>query len=407
MKLQHSFYEQTLDCVHCGLCLESCPTYGQTGQEGESPRGRLYLMRAFAEERLASPQDIRPHIDRCLGCRACETACPSGVEYGRILEEQRAELEERWPEKNLKSRLRRILLRHVVAHQGRLRLAFALARFAEMSGLRAIMRSLGLLSREADALLPRVPPARERGSIAGTHRPSGKARKRVHLFTGCLMEQIFGRINRLTIELLTSNGFEVVVPATQGCCGALHAHNGMAKDAKDLARRNLSAFSEAEVIINNSAGCGASLREYGAMLGSEAARSLSTRCRDICEFLAEEGLKATPKPFPRRVTYDAPCHLEHGQGVVDAPLELLEQIPEIELVVNPASSRCCGSAGIYNLLQPELANRIGREKSQSLMTVGAEYVATGNPGCLLQIAKQLAASGSPTRVLHPVEILLP
>jgi Fe-S oxidoreductase len=364
-------------------------------------------MRAFAEDRLEAPEAIQPHIDRCLGCRACETACPSGVEYGRILEEQRAELEERWPDKSFKSRIRRALLRHVVAHQGRLRVAFYLARLAELTGVRALMRGIGLLSRDADALLPRLPPARERRSIAGIHRPEGEPRKRVHLFTGCLMEQVFGRINRLTVELLTANGFEVVVPREQGCCAALHLHSGMARDAAQLAERNLHAFADAEVIINNSAGCGASLREYGAILQTEQAKALSEACRDICEFLAEEGLSATPRPFPKRVTYDAPCHLEHGQAVVDAPLSLLRQVPEIELLVNPSSSRCCGSAGIYNLLQPELANRIGQEKSESLMTVGAEYVATGNPGCMLQIAKQLNAAGSTTRVLHPVEILLP
>ncbi len=221
------------------------------------------------------------------------------------------------------------------------------------------------------------------------------------------MEQVFGRLNRLTIELLTANRFEVVVPETQGCCGALQVHNGLAEDAATLAARNLRAFEDAEIIINNSAGCGAALREYGEVLGGADAEGFALRCRDICEFLAEEGLEASPAPFPHRVAYDAPCHLHHGQGVVDQPMALLRQVPELALVSNTDSAGCCGSAGIYNLLEPELANQVGNQKAASLMTVDAEYVATGNPGCLMQIAMHLRAANSTIKVLHPVEILLP
>lgn len=401
------FYEKTLDCVHCGLCLQVCPTYQVLGQECESPRGRLYLMRAYAEDRLTDPASIRPHLDRCLGCRACETACPSGVRYGRILEEQRHELEQRFPRRDLKSRLRRWLLAHVVSDQRRLRLCFSLARGAEVLGLRRLLGLTGLLDASTDALLPPVPPGRERRSLAGVYRPSGRSRGTVHLFTGCIMEQVFGRLNRMTIELLTANRFEVVVPESQGCCGALHAHNGQADLAADLAEHNLRAFAEAEIIINNSAGCGAALRDYGEILGHAEAEDFAFRCRDICEFLDQKGLEVSPAPFPHRVVYDAPCHLHHGQNVVKQPMALLQQVPQLQLISNPGSADCCGSAGIYNILQPDLAGQIGKQKAASLMTLDAEYVATGNPGCLMQVAMHLRAAGSTIKVLHPVEILLP
>ena len=407
MRLLAEFYEKSLDCVHCGLCLQACPTYNLLGQESESPRGRLYLMRQNAEGRFSDPRSIRPHLDRCLGCRACETACPSGVRYGRILEEQRHELEEQWPRRNLNSKLRRWLLAHIVSDQRRLRFAFSLARGAELLGLRKFFGLTGLLDAGIDQLLPRVPPAQERRSLAGSYRPSGTSRGRVHLFTGCIMEQIFGTLNRQTILLLTANGFEVVVPGDQSCCGALQVHNGLAKEAAKLAARNLRAFDDAEIIINNSAGCGAALKEYGDVLGGSKAENFAERCRDICEFLAEKGLQARPAPFPHKVAYDAPCHLHHGQSVVEQPMALLRQVPGLELVSNPSSADCCGSAGIYNLLQPDLAGRIGKQKAASLMTVDAEYVATGNPGCLMQVAMHLRAANSTMKVLHPVEILLP
>ncbi len=389
-------YSHSLDCVHCGLCLETCPTYDILNLETDSPRGRIYLVRAMAEDRLANPKSIQKHLDQCLGCRACETACPSGVEYGAMLEATRHEMLQRWPDRSLQARLRRFLLAKVVPHRRRLHLAFTLARWTQ---------SLGLLPRSLNKLLPKIP--KERKILQGTFSPQGKARGRVHLFTGCIMEQAFGHINRLTLQLLLANGFEVVVPESQGCCGALLLHNGQAEVAGTLAKNNLGAFADAEFIINNSAGCGASLKEYGKQLATDAAKDFASRCYDISEFLAQQGLSAQPVPFPHKVAYDAPCHLCHGQGVRQQPLDLLQQVPELTLLHHPSSEDCCGSAGIYNLSQPKLAAQIGNKKVAALTAMGAQYVVTGNPGCMLQLQAELRFAGSSAKVMHPVELLLP
>lgn len=407
MKESIDFYTRSLDCVHCGLCLEACPTYGVLGLETDSPRGRIYLMRALAEGRVEDPEAIRPHLDQCLDCRACETACPSGVRYGRILETVKSELEEKRPKRGFKAALTRFLLAHVVAHQGRLRAFFRFARFAEFVGLRRLARLVGLLPAPMDALVPHVPGAADRRPIRGTFRPEGPIRGRVALFTGCVMEQVFGRINAQTRDLLVRNGFEVVAPDTQACCGALLIHNGQEREARALAERNLEAFAGFDHVITNSAGCGAALREYGDLLGTPEAEDLGRRCVDVTAFLAEQGLTATPARRDVTVAYDAPCHLCHAQGVRTAPTELLQQVPGLRLAPNPRAEDCCGSAGIYNLLQPDIAGEIGRRKAEDLAATGAELVATGNPGCMMQIGAHLRACGSAQRVVHPVELLLP
>jgi glycolate oxidase iron-sulfur subunit len=404
---QLDWYAQSLDCVHCGLCLEACPTYTLLGLETDSPRGRIYLMRALAEGRVDDPGSIRQHFDQCLGCRACETVCPSGVRYGHLLEAVRHEGEQHFPERGLGARLRRWLLRHVVAHPGRLRGAFTAGALAERIGLRRLARRLGVLPASVDRLLPRVPPARERRSLAGLHPAIGARRGKVLLFTGCVMQEAFGAIHRATLRVLQANGFDVEVPAEQRCCGALHVHGGQADDARRLARANVAAFPKDALIVNNSAGCGAAMKEYGELLGGADAHAFAARCRDVTEVLAEAGLTAAPAPFPHRVAYDAPCHLCHGQRVRAQPLALLRQVPGIELVAHPTSEDCCGSAGIYNLLQPELAGRIGEAKAKALLATGAEVVATGNPGCTMQIQAHLRELGSSLRVVHPVELLVP
>ncbi|MEZ5964105.1 MAG: (Fe-S)-binding protein [Planctomycetota bacterium] len=401
------FYASSLDCVHCGLCLEACPTYRVLGLETDSPRGRLYLMRALAEGRIEDPEAIRPHLDRCLDCRACESVCPSGVRYGEILEAARSELEKARPRRGFKARVRRFLLWHLVARQRRLRLAFTLARAVERLGLRRAARAVGLLRPDQDVLLPPVPPAQERRSLAGVHRAVGQERGEVYVFTGCVMEQMFGRINRATIELLTKNGFTVHVPAEQTCCGALLVHDGQADRARRLAAANVQAFSRRLPIVLNSAGCGCAMREYGHLLQSDAAREFAGRVRDVSEFLAEVGLAATPAPRPRRLTFDDPCHLCHGQGVRQPPRTLLRQVPGIELISHEDPEDCCGSAGIYNLLQPALAQEIGRRKAASILASGAEQVVTANPGCMLQLRAVLQASEPPVEVVHLVEVLLP
>ncbi len=396
-------YAQTLGCVHCGLCLPACPTYDVLGLESDSPRGRIYLMRALAEQRIEDPAGVRLHLDQCLGCRACETACPSGVQYGAILEHVRATL----PVRGWRARLRRRLLRSVLARPRRLRAVFALARAAELLGLRWLAERLRLLPGSAAALLPRIPPAHARRPLRGTYPALGPERGRVALFTGCVMEGMFGDVNRKTLALLRHNGFTVDVPESQRCCGALLLHDGDPDMARLLARQNLAAFPAGTPIVVNAAGCGAALKDYGALLGEPQGTLFSTRVHDVTEWLAREGLAAAPAPRAQRVAYDDPCHLSHAQRIRQEPRTLLAQVPGLELVAHPSSDECCGSAGIYNLVQPELAAEIGRKKARALIGSGAEAVVTGNPGCMLQIAAHLRACGRELPVLHPVELLLP
>ena len=407
--MKHDFHKQSLDCVHCGLCLQVCPTYRVLGLETDSPRGRIYLMRALAEDRLQDPQSVRIHLDQCLDCRACETACPSGVRYGSMLENVRSRMEQQQPKRGFVALLTRFLLEHVVAHQGRLRLAFRLARVAEVLGMRRLAAAVGLMPRHMAQVAPPVPPDAEREPIrTGLHRPAGVPRGRVALFTGCVMEQLFGRINRATLDLLLANGFEVDVPAAQGCCGALLIHNGQAEAAKRLARNNVAAFRDATHVVNNSAGCGCALKEYGELLdGDREAEAFGAKCRDISEFLAGVGLTAQPAPCTKRVAYDDPCHLCHGQGVREQPRSLLAQVPGLQLVPHARPEDCCGSAGIYNLLQPALAAQIGDTKVAALREAGVDAVVTGNPGCMMQIRGRMRAAGMQQEVVHPVELLLP
>ena len=406
-----SAYTRTLDCVHCGLCLPTCPTYQVLGVEADSPRGRIYLMRALAEGRVQDPQAIRPFLDRCLDCRACETACPSGVRYGEVLETTRAQLEQQQPKRGLAPWLVRFLLWHVVARQGRLRLAFTLLRTAEVLGLRWLGTKLGLVPKSMATIAPPVPKAHERRPLpTGLHTPPARVARRgvrVALFTGCIMEPMFGRVNRATLQVLLANGFDVDVPAAQRCCGALLVHAGQPDQARQLARANTAAFAAADVVLNNSAGCGCAMKEYGHLLGDAAGAAFAAKCRDVSEFLAEAGLTATPRPTSARAAYDDPCHLCHGQGVRTQPRELLAQVPGLQLVAHERPEDCCGSAGIYNLLQPELAAEIGRRKVESLARANVDLVVTGNPGCMLQIDSHLRRAGHKAQVRHPIELLLP
>ncbi|GAB4147816.1 MAG: heterodisulfide reductase-related iron-sulfur binding cluster [Planctomycetota bacterium] len=398
----------TLDCVHCGLCLPACPTYRVLGLEPDSPRGRVYLMRALAEGRIEDAEGIRSHLDLCLGCRACEGSCPSGVRYGEILEATRARIEKKSPRRGIAAWLARQILWRIVARQRRLRFAFAVLRFLQVTGLRRVAALLHLVPRAVERIAPPVPPARERRPLpAGVHSPKGPARGRVFLFTGCIMEPMFGGVNRATLRLLLENGFEVEIPEGQGCCGALLLHAGLDEEARILARRNVAAFAGEAAVVNNSAGCGAALKDYGRLLDDGEARAFSARCRDICEFLAEQGLAAEPAERRERVAYDDPCHLCHGQGIRQEPRDLLRRVPGLELVEHEKPEDCCGSAGIYNLLQEEMAEKIGRSKIDRILASKATMVATGNPGCMLQIAAHLRAVRSGIRVVHPVELLLP
>ena len=398
-------YAGTLDCVHCGLCLTSCPTYQLTGRETSSPRGRVYLMRGAAEGRVEVGGVLAEEAHLCLGCRACETACPAGVPYGVMLEGTRQVLQEEGHRNSFAARLERLLLRHVIAHRGRLRAVAALAALAQRFGfIRAAALLLPGALGNAAKFLPELHG--QRIPLPERVAASGERRGVVAFFTGCLMSEIFGSVQRATVDLLSANGFDVVVPRQQGCCGALHAHAGDLEFAKTLARNNAQVFGDEAVdaIILDSAGCGAAMREAGRWLPGPGDR-MAARVRDICEFLDEVGLRAPPAGYTARVCYDDPCHLVHGQGVENAPRRLLEQIQGVQLVPHANPTRCCGAAGTYNLTQPDMARRVLEEKMDALEAADPEVIATGNPGCLMQIRSGVRERGLRARVVHPVEIL--
>ncbi len=394
-------YAGTLDCVHCGLCLSSCPTYRETGRETSSPRGRIYLMRGVAEGRIPLGA-VEEEAWLCLGCRACETACPSGVRFGSLLEKTRASV----PRRGWAGHLEAFALRRVVPHRRRLRLLVGALAAVQRLGLDALGARLLPRLRESQRLLPPIPPRAQRAPLPPRIPAEGARRGCVALLEGCVMPELFGPVNAATARVLTRNGFDVVVPEGQGCCGALQAHAGDASLAAGLAERNLRAFAAARVdaVVVNSAGCGAALREYGDWLGAPGAE-LAGRVRDVCEFLDEVGLAAPPGRLEARVCYDDPCHLLHGQGVGEAPRRLLAAIPGLELVPHDDAAACCGAAGTYNLTQPEMSRAVLARKLASLAAAAPDVIASGNPGCLMQLRAGALGAGLRARVAHPVELL--
>ncbi len=400
-------YARSLDCVHCGLCLQACPTYQQTGRETSSPRGRVYLMRGVAEGRIPLGDVVAEEMYLCLGCRACETACPSGVEYGAMLEETRALVERAGLRAGWPKRIERFALRALLPHRRRLRrvidaLALVQALGLDRLGFALLPRSL----RELRDLAPRVPPRRERRPLPRLVPAEGERRGRVGLFVGCIMPELFGSVTAATARVLARNGFEVVVPAGQGCCGALHAHAGDAEFACDLARRNVAAFADVRVdaVIVDAAGCGAALREAGRWLGREG-DALAASVRDPTEFLDEVGLRPPTGRLDARVCYDDPCHLVHGQKVEAAPRNVLTAIPGVSLVAHDDPTGCCGAAGIYNFTHRSMSRAVLDRKMRALAAVDPDVIATGNPGCLMQIRAGVRRFGLRARVAHPVELL--
>ncbi len=405
-ELLRGLYAGTLDCVHCGLCLPVCPTYRITGRETSSPRGRLYLMRGAIEGEIPLGEVLAEEAYLCLGCRACETACPSGVEFGAILEEARAAVEqaglrEGWPKRIESFALKEVLPRPERLH--RLVGALGLIQRLPLDRLVSLLPS-GL--REAYQRLPAVPPARERVRLPERTAAQGRLRGRVALFEGCIGPELFGRVNLATARVLARNGFEVLVPRGQGCCGALHAHAGEMELARALARRNLAAFDPARVdaILVNSAGCGAALRESGRWLPNQA-EAFAASVRDVCEFLDAEGIDPPPGRLEARVCYDDPCHLVHGQRVEAAPRRLLEMIPGVELIDHDDPTGCCGAAGIYNLTHREMSEQVLERKMSALAAAKPDVIASGNPGCLIQLEAGARRWGLRARVVHPIELL--
>ena len=396
-------------CVRCGLCLQHCPTYVETGLETESPRGRLYLMRALAEG-VASPTPTAiGHLDQCLQCRNCEAVCPSGVPYGRIMEHARANvLDSRAAPASW--RLRAMFLRHVVARPGAMRMFAVTMRATERTGLRRIAERIPVIGART-VLAPRFSGRtfRRRGLLAPAE---GSTRAQVALLTGCMMPFAHGRVHRATVRVLARNGCDVLAPPDQVCCGALHAHNGDLPTARDLARRNIAAFESAgvEAVIVNSAGCGAAMKEYGELLANdgqyrERAERFARTVKDISEFLV--GLPFVPPPgrVDSRVTYQDSCHLAHAQRITSAPRQVLAAIPGLELREMTRPDGCCGSAGVYSLTQGDMSLRLLRSKMRDIRATGPRYIATSNPGCIAQLEAGVRMTGGRVRVVHVVELL--
>jgi glycolate oxidase iron-sulfur subunit len=406
--------EKLLACIHCGLCLEACPTYVITGNENDGPRGRLYLMRAVAEGRIEDTSSaFAKHIDRCLGCRACEQVCPAGVEYGQLLEASREVLSEAQPKSDLANRILRLVLRHVWLSPWRLRLFFRASRLFRDLGL-----ARGLLKlRLVHSISPRAAFAlalleSSRPMIRGTRSSSKSVRggEHVSLFTGCVGEGLFARVNRATERVLRANKFDVTTPPEQVCCGALHAHAGDLEGARKLARKNIAAFKSDAPIITNAGGCGAMLTTYAHLFANDEdlagpAASFSARVRDVSQQLASTEMRSAETSVETCVTYDTSCHLLYGQRSGETSERMLRAVTGDKFVALNGSERCCGAAGIYNLLQPDMSQRVLREKLDHVRETNAGILATGNPGCQMHIGAGASLSGIPVRVCHPIELV--
>jgi glycolate oxidase iron-sulfur subunit len=415
-------YEKFLDCVHCGLCTASCPTYLETGNENDSPRGRIYLMRAVTDGRLELTDTVERHLDLCLDCRSCESACPSGVQYGRLIEPFRIETQQRSAAEGKKSSgwFQNWILYGLFPYPNRLRWALLPAKVAQATGMDRLAERLGLMR-----LLPEnlrrmhrlLPPLKPREPDLPEFLPAiGPKRARVALFTGCVADAMFHHVNRATARVLQQNGCEVVIPRDQACCGAIHYHSGAGQPALELARTNATAFraDDIDAVIINVAGCGSMLKDYGHM-GGELAKTdnalrtsldrFATKVKDITEFLVELGPIAPKGEIPLTATYHDACHLCHAQKIREQPRKLLSLVPGLRLVPLPESEICCGAAGSYNLTEGDMADRLAERKLKNILSTGATAVIMGNAGCSLQIQAALRQSGSKIRVVHPIEIL--
>jgi glycolate oxidase iron-sulfur subunit len=401
------------DCVHCGFCLPTCPTYTLWGEEMDSPRGRIYLMKSGLEgEPMTAP--MIQHFDACLGCMACVTACPSGVQYDKLIEATRAQIERRGDRPRREHLLRGAIFA-LFPHKRRLRLMRGPLRAYQATGLQRLVRRSGLLERTSPRLavmsdlaprLTRREPLPERVPAVGTRRAV------VGLLTGCVQGEFFPGVNAATARVLAAEGCDVIVPRAQGCCGALSVHNGREHEAQRYARRTIDAFEAAGVdaVVVNAAGCGSSMKEYSDLLQddpvyAERAARFATTVRDVAEFLAELGSVAPRHPLEVTVAYHDACHLGHAQGVRSQPRALLREIPGLQIREIPEGELCCGSAGIWNILFPEPARELGDRKARNVTSTGAELLVTANPGCLMQVASALRRQGTRIAMAHTIEVL--
>lgn len=401
-------------CVHCGFCLPVCPTYVLWGQEMDSPRGRIYLMKMASEGAAEMNATWVSHFDSCLGCMACMTACPSGVDYGKLIEATRAQIERKTERPSGEKRHRRFMFENFTQPNRLRRMRLPLLVYQKL-GLQAMARGLGLLKllpkklQTMEALLPKL----GRRTVVAEITPAvGTKRRRVGLLLGCVQREFFSQVNAATASVLAAEGCEVVAPQEQPCCGALLVHAGEEAAAVELAKRTIETFERAnvETIVTNAAGCGSNVKEYGHLLRDDPAyaaraKAFAAKCKDISEVLAGLEPRAKRQRLKLRVAFHDSCHLQHAQGVRLQPRALLSSIPELELAEIPEATICCGSAGIFNLVQPEAANELGDRKAYLIEPLNADVVATGNPGCILQMQSALARSGLKTPVVHTIQIL--
>ena len=401
-------------CVHCGFCLPACPTYKLWNEEMDSPRGRIYLMKLAADGKAEMNSQWVSHFDTCLGCMSCMTACPSGVDYSKLIEATRAQIERNYPRGPIEKLFRRMIFA-TFPRPDRLRLLrFPLLAY-QKSGLQSLVRAtrlLNLLPKKLRAMEALMPTLKSGEHVAGITPAQGTKRGRIGLLLGCVQREFFPRVNAATARVLAAEGFEVVAPADQPCCGALMVHAGEEHGALELARKTIDVFerTNVEYIITNAAGCGSNVKEYGHQLRDDPqyaakAKAFAAKCRDITEFLGERIPQAKRNPLKLRVAYHDACHLQHAQGIRIPPRHLLTQIPGIELLEIPEAAICCGSAGIYNLVQPDTATKLGDRKAELIAPLKPDVIATGNPGCLLQLQSALARAGYNIPVVHTIQLL--
>jgi glycolate oxidase iron-sulfur subunit len=414
----HNLLDKALlkECVHCGLCLDFCPTYHVLGHEADSPRGRIYQIRQVYEGKVSPDDpDYREHIYACLDCRACQTACPSGVQYGAIIEAARAASE---PVNASEKTIGRAILGTVFTRRPLLDAAGIGLRMYQRSGLQRVVRLTGAMRlfptrlREMEAMLGPAPGGVRRKPALQVTPAVGPVRYRVGFIEGCIMPQLFGETNAATVRVLAANGCVVYSPPKQGCCGALQMHTGDRETARDLARRNVDAFGslQLDAIIINAAGCGSTLKEYGHLLGddpayADRARAFATSVKDVSEFLAAIDMVPPTQPVPIQVTYQDACHLVHGQGIRQQPRKLLGMIPGLELIEMKESDVCCGSAGIYNLTHPDISNQVLEQKMDHVVATGAKTVVASNPGCTMQMVYGARRRGVDLQFAHVVDLL--
>jgi glycolate oxidase iron-sulfur subunit len=408
--------KQLKTCVHCGLCLSYCPTYKATGLEADSPRGRIYQIRGLANGEIsADSPELRQHLDLCLGCRACETACPSAVPYGMLLEAARAQLK---PTTQTERALRKTTLGFFFMQPWAMRLLGLGVRLYQKSGLRKLIQTTKLLQKlpgnldQKEQMLPVAQGGIFKQKLVSFTPKSSDLRFRVAFLTGCIQDELFRGTNIATVNVLARNGCEIVVPTHQHCCGALHTHIGERENARKLARQNIEAFEAtgADYYLVNASGCGAALKDYAHLLHDDPtyakrAEQFVSKMRDFAELLVEIGFKPPTGVYQARVTYQDACHMKHGQKVFKQPRQLITAIPGVELIEMQDSDWCCGSAGIYNILQPVMANEVLGWKTENIKNTQAEIVVASNPGCAIQIAYGMRQTGKEVEVLHLAELL--